>query len=325
MNELRAKMCYICNAKPSIKRSSTRYSENKTMRIKSILVLALVFTGFLKAQRHEIGLQLGGSNLVGDVGNTNLINPIPTKQGGFSSIPLHAAILYRLNFDPHRSLRFNVAYNNLAFDDDQATQKYRKFRGFHGNNRVYEADAIFEYNFFRVNEEQKSLLSPYIFVGIGGFMYKEKSFTVRHSFKNNGGQAKMPTAADDFDTTVEESSKNKISYSIPLGFGLKYKFNYLWAINAELMFRPTFTDNLDQSNNNDKKLTVIYDKRLLAEGTTATSLLFTKPYSDEAEKRALQVAYGRLAQVGNTATKDWYNTVSIGLTYSFGRPPCYCD
>ncbi|MGZ5211062.1 MAG: DUF6089 family protein [Kaistella sp.] len=23
-------------------------------------------------------------------------------------------------------------------------------------------------------------------------------------------------------------------------------------------------------------------------------------------------------------SKDWVNTISLGLTYSFGRPPCYC-
>ena len=30
-------------------------------------------------------------------------------------------------------------------------------------------------------------------------------------------------------------------------------------------------------------------------------------------------------QIGNINSKDWVNSVSIGLSYSFGRPPCYCD
>ncbi|MFX4347614.1 DUF6089 family protein [Acinetobacter baumannii] len=29
--------------------------------------------------------------------------------------------------------------------------------------------------------------------------------------------------------------------------------------------------------------------------------------------------------MGDQKSKDWMNTVSLGLTYSFGRPPCYCD
>ena len=30
-------------------------------------------------------------------------------------------------------------------------------------------------------------------------------------------------------------------------------------------------------------------------------------------------------QIGNINSKDWLNSISIGLSYSFGRPPCYCD
>ena len=28
---------------------------------------------------------------------------------------------------------------------------------------------------------------------------------------------------------------------------------------------------------------------------------------------------------GNTSNKDWYVVTGISLTYSFGRPACYCD
>ena len=28
---------------------------------------------------------------------------------------------------------------------------------------------------------------------------------------------------------------------------------------------------------------------------------------------------------GNTSNKDWYVLSGITLTYSFGRPACYCD
>ncbi|WP_442878285.1 DUF6089 family protein [Anaerorhabdus sp.] len=29
--------------------------------------------------------------------------------------------------------------------------------------------------------------------------------------------------------------------------------------------------------------------------------------------------------IGDSESRDWLNTFSLGLTYSFGRPPCYCD
>ncbi len=55
--------------------------------------------------------------------------------------------------------------------------------------------------FFQLTKKQKSmLLSPYIFGGISGLM---------------------------FNTTLEG---NKFGFAIPFGAGLKYKFNYNWAL-----------------------------------------------------------------------------------------------
>ena len=80
-----------------------------------------------------------------------------------------------------------------------------------------------------------------------------------------------------FNTTLEG---NKFGFAIPFGAGLKYKFNYNWALFGEFMFRATNSDTLD--------------------------------YSDE-------------YNLGNLNSKDWMNSMSLGLSYSFGRPPCYCQ
>jgi long-subunit fatty acid transport protein len=34
---------------------------------------------------------------------------------------------------------------------------------------------------------------------------------------------------------------------LPFGVGLKYKFNYNWALSGEFTFRPTFSDQVDYS------------------------------------------------------------------------------
>ena len=213
-----------------------------------------IFLGslFAFAQRHEIGIQLGTSNLVGDIGKTNYINPKPNHLSNLANegIPFYGAIMYRMNFNPYQSVRFRLAYNRISFDDRYAQELYRASRGLYGTNSVYEASAIFDYNFLPVNEEQKSMLSPYIFGGISGLM---------------------------FNTTLEG---NKFGFAIPFGAGLKYKFNYNWALFGEFMFRATNSDTLD--------------------------------YSDE-------------YNLGNLNSKDWMNSMSLGLSYSFGRPPCYCQ
>lgn len=223
------------------------------MKRKTLVIIALFFINlFAHAQRHEIGIQLGTSNLTGDIGKTKYINPFPNSINNLSNegIPFYGAIMYRMNFNPYQSLRFRLAYNHIQFNDKYAQELYRASRGLYGTNSVYEASAIFDYNFLPVNEEQKSMLSPYIFGGISGLM---------------------------FNTTLEG---NKFGFAIPFGAGLKYKFNYNWALFGEFMFRATNSDTLD--------------------------------YSDE-------------YNLGNLNSKDWMNSMSLGLSYSFGRPPCYCQ
>ena len=223
------------------------------MKRKTLVIIALFFINlFAHAQRHEIGIQLGTSNLTGDIGKTNkYINPLPDGNSFTKDkLPFYGAIMYRMNFNPYQSVRFRLAYNRISFDDRYAQELYRASRGLYGTNSVYEASAIFDYNFLPVNEEQKSMLSPYIFGGISGLM---------------------------FNTTLEG---NKFGFAIPFGAGLKYKFNYNWALFGEFMFRATNSDTLD--------------------------------YSDE-------------YNLGNLNSKDWMNSMSLGLSYSFGRPPCYCQ
>ena len=223
------------------------------MKRKTLVIIALCFINlFAHAQRHEIGIQLGTSNLTGDIGKTKYINPFPNSINNLANegIPFYGAIMYRMNFNPYQSVRFRLAYNHIQFNDKYAQELYRANRGLYGTNSVYEASAIFDYNFLPVNEEQKSMLSPYIFGGISGLM---------------------------FNTTLEG---NKFGFAIPFGAGLKYKFNYNWALFGEFMFRATNSDTLD--------------------------------YSDE-------------YNLGNLNSKDWMNSMSLGLSYSFGRPPCYCQ
>lgn len=287
-------------------------------------ILFIMFCTCTKAQRHELGVQLGMSNLVGDIGRTNyfLQKPITENFAQFG-LPFYGGILYRMNFNPYQSIRFNLGYNFIQFSDRYADETYRRNRGLYGTNSMGELSVLFEYNFLPVNDEQKSMLSPYIFGGMGALLAETVKVSLVNDFNRDpGGVAIAPTNAEDFVTTQKYDAGRKITMAIPFGVGLKYKFNYNWAIFGELMFRPTFSDGIDYSeiSNNDIKMS--YNKDILAPDSKK-SLLQTDPYLQVAEKRKEDFIKDR--QVGNINSKDWVNSVTIGLTYSFGRPPCYCD
>ncbi|SFI43763.1 type IX secretion system protein PorG [Halpernia frigidisoli] len=287
---------------------------------------ALLLSFFVKAQRYEIGVQLGFSNLVGDIGNTAyfLQKPVLSDLSSYG-VPFYAGIVYRMNFNPYQTLRFNVGYSHIQFLDSQAKENYRRFRKLSGTNSVYEADVLFEYNLFPVNNEQKSLLSPYIFGGLGGMITDVAQSQLSFDFNRDAAGnaiAPDPNNPNDFVTTQSYTQGQKATLSVPFGVGLKYKFNYNWALFGELMFRPTFTDAIDYSVVTNKDLKVTYNKDIL-DTTGKKSLLQSDPYL--AVTKQIQDDFIKNRQVGNINSKDWVNSITLGISYSFGRQPCYCE
>lgn len=294
----------------------------KRTPVYSFLAL-LAFGLLLKAQRYELGMQLGMSNLVGDVGRTNYIlqKPFGSDLKHFG-IPFYGGIIYRMNFNPYQTMRINLGYSNLQFDDARAKELYRSRRGYRGSNSAVEADALFEYNFLPVNTEQKSMLSPFIFGGIGAMLFRVRQYQIAFDFKRGAaGQALPPTSPTDFNYSSTIQRGSQITMAVPFGVGLKYKFKYNWVLSGEFTFRPTFSDGIDYSNISDKDINVTYNKDFL-DATGKKSLLQAEPYLAETKKIKDQYLG---TSFGNLNSKDWVNSVTLGLTYSFGRPPCYCE
>ena len=282
-------MFYIC----------TKFLRNSTLSISKMkkdpayfLILFFCFVTMANAQRHEIGVQMGMSNLVGDIGRANYILQKPIGNVSDYGLPFYGGLMYRMNFNPYQTVRLNLGFNNIQFDDNYAKEDYRRMRKLSGTNSVYSADILFEYNFLPVNEEHKSLLSPYIFGGLSAlYMSAVKPQLIINSM-----------------TDVRVSFKEDKSFTMgtPFGIGLKYKFNYNWALSGEFTFRPTFSDQVDYSAVKESDVTV-----------TKTSL-------SEEQTRAVVKDFINQRTIGNPNSKDWINSATLILSYSFGRPPCYC-
>ncbi|KFC23374.1 type IX secretion system protein PorG [Epilithonimonas lactis] len=250
------------------------------------------FLGFANAQRHEIGVQLGMSNLVGDIGRTNYVLQKPVGSVSDNGLPFYGGLLYRMNFNPYQTVRLNLGFSNIQFDDRYAKENYRRMRQLRGTNSVFSADLLFEYNFLPVNDEQISMISPYIFGGISALYM-------------NGSKPEL-TINSASDVLVNYRKENTFTMGLPFGIGLKYKFNYNWALSGEFTFRPTFSDKVDYSAMEEGDVRVLQ-----------TSL-------DEAQTAAVVQGFVQQRNVGNPNSKDWVNSATLILSYSFGRPPCYC-
>ena len=186
--------------------------------MKKIFNLLLCFFPFitLNAQIHEIGVFLGGSNFIGDVGSTTYIAPEKLAFG----------VLYKWNKSPRHSYRFSYTQSTIAGNDSESEESARNKRGFSFQNNVKELSAGLEFNFFDFNlHDSDPKLTPYIFSGISYFKYDEL-------YIENG---------------ITEKDKGSNSFAIPIILGLKSNISRHFVLAAEVGARYTFTDNIDGS------------------------------------------------------------------------------
>lgn len=257
------------------------------MRRLFLFVFILCTSQMIFAQRHELGIFAGGANVIGDIGKANYINPFPTKTEptGKIFLPISIGGLYRFNINPYMGFRANISYSKVGASDHRSKEQYKIDRNKNFRNTIVEGSLMFEYNFFNINDDQESAQSPYLFFGVGAFSSKGKEY--------------------DYNTTesqIIEKTKYNTNLSIPFGVGYKFRFNYSWILSFETGIRYTGSDYLDY---NTGKFTDNFNNAI-ADGTLPQS---------EFDKR----------QFGNMSNKDWYVISGLTLTYSFGRPACYCD
>lgn len=272
------------------------------------LILGLSFSASI-AQRHEIGIFAGGANVIGDIGKSNYINPTPVSyktDEKFGRIPIAFGALYRFNFNPHMGVRLSGLYGKVLGADVTAPESYKKKRDYVYKNNIIEGALVFEYNFFDINNEDGKKHSPYIFGGVGAFMYDQLKYTVNNTFaRNDNGQIIQPQTVA---TEIIGKPEKKTSFSLPFGVGYKYKYRGNFVISAEVGFRYTTTDNLDHSFAQESDFT-----------------FYNEPGIDVNTLNQLNSNIIKSRQVGNTSNYDWYVFTGLTLTYTFGRPPCYCD
>jgi len=169
-------------------------------------------------QEYEIGVSLGGTNYVGDIGSTSYINP--NKLAG--------TVFFKYNYNPRVALKATYSYLPIAGDDTKAGSNFRNKRRLSFSNTINEVALGLEFNFyeFDISSEDKSW-TPYIIVELAAFNY---------------GIIVGKT------TTV---NKNKIALALPIGIGFKSKLIGDLAFSLETKFRYTFEDDLDFISNNN--------------------------------------------------------------------------
>jgi outer membrane protein W len=175
------------------------------------------------AQINEVGVFLGGSNYIGDVGSTTYINPNEPAFG----------ILYKWNKSPRHAYRFSYTQSQISANDSDSKEPGRYNRGYSFVNNIKELSAGIEFNFFDFNlHEEKPKITPYVYSGLSYFFYDNLYVISGVTKKNNIAS----------------------SIAIPMTVGIKSNISRSLIIALEVGARYTFTDNIDGSNPNGDSL-----------------------------------------------------------------------
>lgn len=199
---------------------------------KSILLLFFIsFSSILLGQVYEVGVFVGGSNYVGDIGRTNYI--YPNKIAG--------AAFFKYNWNPKMAVRATYSYLPIEANDLDADTDFRRTRGpnnigYKFSNTINELALGLEYNFYEYDlSTPGKTWTPYILLELAAFNYKYIE------------EEPMPN---------QYIYKNKTSFSVPIGVGFKSKLSGAFAFALEAKVRYTFEDDLDYTTGRIQSLNI---------------------------------------------------------------------
>ena len=191
-------------------------STNKLKFISLILILIINYQ-FSNSQIYEFGGIFGGTNFIGDVGDTKFINPNESAFGG----------IVKWNRSPRHAYRISFISSNLTANDLDSNDPRRNERGYNFSSNIKEISTGMEFNFFDYNlHEYDVTFTPYIYSGIIYSKYENLFF--------NGNN-------------LENSNEYDWSFGIPIVLGLKYRIFEKFILSFEIGARYTFSDKIDGS------------------------------------------------------------------------------
>ncbi|MDG1730252.1 MAG: DUF6089 family protein [Algibacter sp.] len=187
------------------------------MRHLIILIISILSIQLSTAQINEIGVFLGGSNFIGDVGATDYISPNQFAIGG----------LYKWNRSKRHSYRASLIFSELQGIDNKSDDPRRIQRGYEFSSKITELSLGMEFTFLDFNlHSGEKLGTPYLYTGV------TVAYHDNHYFPSGVQRSENTTSA---------------AYGIPMALGFKTNVMEKFILGFEIGARYTFSDELDGS------------------------------------------------------------------------------
>jgi len=183
-----------------------------------LIFISLFITKNTDAQIYEVGVFVGGSNFIGDVGATNYISP---NQAAFGAI-------LKWNRSPRHSFRATIIYSDLEGVDAKSDDPRRVQRDYSFNTSIFEISAGMEFTFWDFDLHASGIKgTPYLYTGITAANHDNFYF-------NQDGR-------------LTSEKTGSWAFGIPMTLGYKTNITTHIILAAEIGARYTFSDELDGS------------------------------------------------------------------------------
>ena len=193
------------------------------MHKKVYIITCFLIVAIASAQFHEIGVFLGGSNYIGDVGTDRYLDPNELAYG----------LIYKWNVTDRYSFRGGITFTTLRENEFNSGEINRFRRSYKVENSLQEFTGGIEINFKEFNlHDPKLSLTPYVFYGLSYFRYDQFYLT------SNG-----PTSSPNYNNFGKDEE-----IAIPLILGFKVNPSPFFVLSFEIGARYSMTDNIDGSN-----------------------------------------------------------------------------
>ncbi len=207
------------------------------MKYLTFILITVLSLNYGHSQIHELGLVLGGSNFIGDVGSTNYVSPNNLAFGG----------VYKWNRSPRHSYRFSALFTDLEGIDNKSDDPSRIERNYEFNSSILELSFGIEYTFLDFDIHNGGKVStPYIATGIVLTNYDDFFF-------GSSRQQFTDTSSWDIGIPIALGYKTTLSPKIILGIEIGARYMFSDSLDGSI---PDFEENRDlysfgNINNND--------------------------------------------------------------------------
>ena len=231
--------------------------------------------------------------MAGYIGDLNINNPIKPS-GGF------AGLFVKRNFNRYISAKLSYTFGQISGAD--STSDYQQFRdrNLSFTTPLKELSLVAEFNFMSyIPEAGKNLYTPYIYAG-GGIT----AFAPRTTY--NGQIISLRNLR----TEGQSRAYAKNTLVLPFGAGIKYNISGKWTLAADVGYRITRTDYLDDVSG------------AYAPASALPSASAIKLADRSGERNGIYIGTPG-TQRGDYRPRDFYMFAGFTISYTFVTQQCY--